>query len=140
MIFTVNLPSTNGPPRKLAITLAIHGRQLDALPGTLLVSVNGYVRTARWREGQLVLDRSVAMESDFHSTRIIERIAAEDLPHSARAALDIVSGAGAEAGVERCDLCGMVFPASRAAVHALCACPRCVEGRRLGSVDKEPMF
>ena len=141
MLFTITLPPTQVLPQPLVITLAIHGRQLDSLPGTLLVSINGYNLVGRWMDDQLVLDRSVVIQCDsIHATRMVDRIHAKDLPDSAKAALEIAARAGAEAGVERCDLCGVVFPASRAAVHAVCACPRCVEARRLGSGDKETMF
>lgn len=141
MLFTITLPPTQVLPQPLVITLAIHGRQLDSLPGTLLVSINGYDLVGRWMDDQLVLERSVVIQCDnIHATRMVDRIRAEDLPGSAKAACEIASHAGAEAGVERCDLCGGVFPAIRAAVHAVCACPRCVEARRLGSVDKDTMF
>ena len=57
MLFTITLPPTQVLPRPLVITLAIHGRQLDSLPGTLLVSINGYDLVGRWMDDQLVLER-----------------------------------------------------------------------------------
>jgi hypothetical protein len=122
--FTLNFPSQDGPRRAVVITLALYGWMLGSLPGSLVVSADGCDRAARWIDGQLVLDRVVAMESHIRTTRILGRIPSEELPNSAGGALEAASRAGAEAGTERCELCGVVFPANQAAVHAMRACPR----------------
>jgi len=139
-MFTLNIYSTDRPPQSVAITMAIHGRLLESMPGTLLISVNGRERKARWTGDRLVFERPVAVRFDIRTIRILDGLSSGELPHSAQAALELASSAGVEAGVERCELCGSVVPAVRAEVHALCACPKCVESRGLGLISQDPPF
>jgi hypothetical protein len=141
MLFTFPIHLRDEHAPAASVILAIHGRLVDTdRAGALAVSLNYSDRRAWWTEEGLVLDQPVAIRFDAQTQRLLDRFAPDVLPDAATKVLEAISRAGAEAAVQRCDLCRAIFPAGQAVVHAICVCPSCDCSGRFSLDNKESIF
>ncbi len=141
MLFNFPIRLRDEPAQAASVILAVHGRFLDSAgPGALAVTLNYSDRRAWWTNEGLILDHPVAIQFDAHTQRLLDRFIPEELPDAARKVLEAISRAGAEAAVQRCNLCHAIFPAGRAVVHAICVCPGCDCSGRFSLDGQESPF
>jgi hypothetical protein len=141
MLFNFQIRLRDEPSQAASVILAVHGRFLDSdKPGALAVSLNYWDRRAWWTEEGLILEHPVSIQFDIHTQRLLDRFGPDVLPGAAINVLEAISRAGAEAAVQRCDLCRAIFPAGQAVVHAICVCPSCDCSGRFSLDNKESIF